>query len=83
MSNKRYAEMSNEELLKSQKSIKTVTAILVGMLLFLFAVNIFLAFKKGFSALNAVPIALLPIVIINVNTLKEIKKELNSRNISE
>lgn len=83
MSTKKYAEMSNEELLKSQKSIKTVTALLAGMLLFLFAINIFLAFKKGISALGAVPIALLPILIININTLKEIKKELNSRNISE
>lgn len=83
MSTKRYAEMSNEELLKSQKSIKVVTGLLAGMLLFLFAINIFLAFKKGFSALNVVPVALLPIVFINMNTLKEIKKELNSRNISE
>lgn len=83
MSNKKYTEMSDEELLKSQKSIKTITALLAGMLLFLFAINIFLAFKKGFSALSVVPIALLPIVIININTLKEIKKELNSRNISE
>lgn len=83
MSTKKYTQMSDEELLKSQKSIKTITALLAGMLLFLFSINIFLAFKKGFSTLNAVPIALLPIVIININTLKEIKKELNSRNISK
>lgn len=83
MSTKKYTQMSDEELLKNQKSIKTITALLAGMLLFLFAINIFLAFKKGFGALNAVPIALLPIVIINVNTMKEIKKELNSRNISK
>ena len=83
MSTKKFTEMSNEELLKSQKTIKTVTSIFAGMLMFLIAINIFLAFKKGFSALNVVPVALLPIFIININTLKEIKKELNSRNISQ
>ncbi|MFC3560796.1 redox-active disulfide protein 2 [Pedobacter jamesrossensis] len=83
MKTKKYSEMSNNELLKSKKSIKTITAMLAGMLLFLFVVNIFLAFKKGFSGLTVIPIALLPIVIININTVKEINKELDSRNISE
>ena len=82
MKTKKPNEMTNEELLKNEKTIKSVTYTLSGMLLVLFVLNIFLAFKKGFSALFVVPLALLPIVIINLNTLKEIKKEQGIRKLS-
>jgi hypothetical protein len=82
MKNNKLNELSNEELLKQEKSLKVITYMLAGMLLVLFITNIILTFKKGFSALFAVPIALLPIVIINLNTLKEIKKVLDSRRTS-
>ncbi|WP_316782541.1 redox-active disulfide protein 2 [Pedobacter frigiditerrae] len=81
MSKKSLSELSNEELLKNEKTLKTITSMLAGAILLLFIVNIFLAFKKGFSALSAVPIALLPIVIINFNSLKEMKKEIKARNL--
>ncbi|MBB2143894.1 redox-active disulfide protein 2 [Pedobacter sp. LMG 31464] len=81
MSKKSLSELSNEELLKNEKTLKTITAMLAGAILVLFIINIVLAFKKGFSALSAVPIALLPIVIINFSSLKEMKKEIKSRNL--
>nr|WP_294780057.1 redox-active disulfide protein 2 [uncultured Flavobacterium sp.] len=76
---KKFTEMTVEELIKTQKSFKTVTYIFGVVLLFLFGLNIFLVANKGFSASNVIPIALLPIFILNMNTLKEIKKELESR----
>lgn len=81
MKNKRLKELSNEELLKNEKSLKTITGMLAGALLVLLIINIFLAFKKGFSALSVVPIALLPILIVNFGSLKEMKKEIKSRNL--
>jgi multidrug efflux pump subunit AcrB len=81
MSKKSLSELSDEELLKNEKSLKTITALLLGAILVLFIINIFLAFKKGLSALSAVPIALLPIMIINFNSLKEMKEEIKSRNL--
>ncbi|TCC86640.1 redox-active disulfide protein 2 [Pedobacter frigiditerrae] len=81
MSKKGLSELSNEELLKNEKTLKTITSMLAGAIFLLFVVNIFLAFKKGFSALSAVPIALLPIVIINFNSLKEMKKEIKARGL--
>ncbi|WP_238568013.1 redox-active disulfide protein 2 [Flavobacterium sp. ASV13] len=71
--------MSTEELIKNQKALKTVNTIFGVVLLMLFALNIFIIFMKGFSAMNVVPIALLPILFLNLNNLKEIKKELDSR----
>jgi tellurite resistance protein TehA-like permease len=76
---KKFNEMTSEELIKTQKSLKTVTYLFGVVLLLLFCLNIFLVANKGFNASNVIPIALLPIFILNMNTLKEIKKELQSR----
>jgi len=74
-----FDEMTTEELIKTQKSLKTVTYLFGVVLLLLFGLNIFLVANKGFSASNVIPIALLPIFILNMNTLREMKKELESR----
>jgi Flp pilus assembly protein TadB len=79
MKKKKFSEMTVEELIKTQKSFKTVTYLFGVVLLLLFGLNIFLVANKGFSASNVIPIALLPIFILNMNTLKEIKRELESR----
>jgi Na+-transporting methylmalonyl-CoA/oxaloacetate decarboxylase beta subunit len=59
--------------------LKVLTGMLAGMLMVLFALTIFISIKKTFSPLSVVPIALLPIVILNLLNLKTIKKELDSR----
>jgi hypothetical protein len=81
MSKKPLSALTNEELIKNEKTLKTMTGMLTGAIVVLIAINIVLAFTKGFSALSVVPIALLPIVIINFNSLKEMKAELKSRNL--
>lgn len=81
MKSKKPAEMTNEELLKNKKTFSVVTYMLAGMLLVLFCLSIYISFTKGFSALTVVPIALMPILIINLNTIKEISKEIKARNL--
>ena len=81
MSKKNLSELSDEELLKNAKTVKIITSMLAGAIVLLFIINIFLAFKKGFSAMSVIPIAFLPIVLVNVNSLKEIKKEIKARNL--
>ena len=81
MKNKKSEEMTNEELLKYEKMVKPITYILGGALALLFGINIFSFFQKGYSALSIIPIALLPILIINLSNLKEIKKEKLKRNL--
>lgn len=80
MKNKKLNELSNEELLKNEKSIKVITYMLTGVLIVLFILTTINTINKGFNSLAVVPIALLPILIMNFNTLNEIKKELNARN---
>jgi len=71
--------MSVAKLQQQAKTTKLVTGILAGMLAVLLVMAILLSIKKGFSPLVVVPFGLLPIVLINVTSLKQIKKELESR----
>lgn len=80
MKSENFSDLSTEELLKKQKTIKPLTITLIGtLILLLFVLSLFITFKKGFTALLVVPIALSPIVILNLNNLKSIQKEINSR----
>jgi Na+-transporting methylmalonyl-CoA/oxaloacetate decarboxylase beta subunit len=79
MKNQNLGLLDTETLLKKQRSLKVLTGMLAGMLIVLFTLTIFISIKKTFSPLSVVPIALLPIVILNLLNLKTIKKELDSR----
>ena len=81
MTEVKLEELSNEELLKREKMLSAVTYTLAGMLLVLFALAMFLSFTKGFSALTVVPIALMPIVLINLGSIKKIKAERKLRGL--
>jgi len=73
--------MSNEELLKNQRIIKLLAGMLGGALLVLFGAGLYITFTKGFSPLFITSVALMPILIININNLNEIKKEIKARNL--
>ncbi|PRD56804.1 redox-active disulfide protein 2 [Sphingobacterium gobiense] len=72
-------EMSTEELIKNQKTMGTATAALAGLLASLFILSVYKWITKGFTSLIVVPLALLPIVFVNLKKLKEIKEELEIR----
>ena len=79
MKNENLSLKDTESLNKKQKLLKMITAMLGGMLLILLVLAIYISFKKGFSALVVVPIALMPILMLNVISIKNIQKELRSR----
>lgn len=81
MKNEKFANKTTEELIRDEKTLKVITTIFGGMLFVLFIMGIFLSFKQGFTALSVVPIALLPILIININNWNAIKKEIKSRTL--
>ena len=79
MKNKNLSEMGNEALLKQEKSMKFLTGVLIGVLLASLVAGIISAFKSGQYTSIILPLALLPIVFLSINNLKEIRKEINSR----
>ncbi|GAB3551931.1 hypothetical protein GCM10027577_33250 [Spirosoma fluminis] len=72
-------DISNDALLQLERSIKILVGVLIGALLVLLIIGIEFTLKRGFDAFIIIPFALLPIVLINANSLKDIKKELSSR----
>lgn len=82
METKKLTELSNEELLKKRKTTKLVTGMIIGFLIGLTALNLFNIFNgKQHWGVLAVPVGLMPIALINYNSVKEINKELKARGV--
>lgn len=80
MKSKNLSELSIEELIKQQKTIKTIIGVLSGMLLVLLVLGIWLTFQKpSFLVFIIIPFTFTPLLIFNAVTLKKIKSELHSR----
>jgi hypothetical protein len=80
MNNKKLTELSNEELLKNEKSIKSITTIFYLVILLLIFSSIYITIKKGFGVFTIFPLFFIPFLFTNRISLKEIQKEINSRN---
>ena len=78
---KKPSEMSIEELLKKQKTILYIIYFLLAASIILLLIIVFLCQETTLSALMVIPYSLIPIVIVNSNSLKEIKKEITFRDI--
>jgi hypothetical protein len=73
-------ELSVDQLLKQKKTTELVTGMLAGVLLVLVALNLYNVFNEKQSATSlAVPLALSPIVFINLGRIKKLKEELRAR----
>lgn len=78
---KPITEYTDEEIISNEKKMKVLTIMLMVAIIILFLSTMFLTFKKGFSALSVIPIALLPILIMNINNWYKLKKEKVNRNL--
>ena len=84
MKKENFSELTTVELIKKKKNTKMLTGVLIGMLAAMLVVAVFSAIKKGRVdiSLVAVALGLLPISIINYNSIKAIDAELGNRNIA-
>jgi hypothetical protein len=81
MDNKKPAELSNEALIKTEKNLKILLSIFIGVLIALFGAAIYVTIKKGFTATAVTPMALTVVLIVLINNWKELKKEIKSRGL--
>ena len=79
MSKSTHSEKSSEELLKTRKALIMIASMLAGAITLLFLLNFYNS-KIGYRSI-AVPLALSPIVMLNVVNIREISKEPKSRNV--
>ncbi|PYF74748.1 hypothetical protein [Pedobacter nutrimenti] len=81
MSNKKPADLSDEELIRNEKRTKVLVVTFVIILTLLFVTVILLIIKKGFTPLIATVIALVAVCIVSMNNWKELKKEIKLRKL--
>ena len=79
MSKSIYSEKSSEKLLKTRKALVMIASMLAGAIASLFLLNLYNS-KIGCRSI-AVPLALSPIVMLNVVNIREISKEPKRRNV--
>jgi len=75
----KLSELSIEQLEKRAKTTKISTGGLSGILLMQLAAGIYLTIKQGFNVFIILPLAFLPLVLVNITTLKKIKEEIATR----
>ena len=71
--------MGLEELRKKVKTYKTLTGILIGLVLVMFVVVFIPNSNESSFAFELLPISFLPLVIINIVTTRKLSMELKSR----
>lgn len=79
MKTKELTEFSSEELQVEKKkrlTILIVFAILVGIMA---GASAYGYYKKGFSGITLLPVAFLPLLMINISSYKQVTKEIASR----
>jgi|JI8StandDraft_2_1071088.scaffolds.fasta_scaffold08148_2 hypothetical protein len=79
MTPEKLSKMKLPELTKQEKALKIATPILAGLLAIMFVLSGLLFVRQGFSAVSTLPIAFLPLLIVNITNLKKIRKEISSR----
>ena len=69
-----------EELEKRAKTTKTASVMLSVVIAIQFGIGVFLTFSKGFNVFTVIPLAFLPMLMVNFSNLKKIKEEIAKRN---
>ncbi|MDP3470118.1 MAG: hypothetical protein Q8S11_17385 [Daejeonella sp.] len=74
------SELSQDELKNKAKTLKAANTILGTMLIILALASGYLTLQQGFTVFSALPVAFLPMFVINITNLKKIRNEIASRN---
>jgi len=81
MKTRKPADLNDFELIRDEKKYKFLTIAMFIAIAILIASGIFFSSQKGFSATSVMPIAFLPILIVNITTWNALKKEIKLRNL--
>lgn len=81
MKQKKWAELTDEELLQEAKNIKPTKlydAVIIGLLI---GIAIYSSVKNGFGVLTFIPLVYLPLAAKNKAKKEELEKLLKERNL--
>lgn len=77
----KLSKLSDEALLKNEKTLKIVSGLLFGCIVLLFVLVFVIIRKKGFTPLFVLPFSLLAILLPNITNLKAVQKEKRARGL--
>jgi hypothetical protein len=69
-----------EELKKRAKTTKVASIMLAIIIALQFGIGVFLTISKGFNVFTVIPLAFLPMLMVNFSNIKKIKEEIAKRN---
>ncbi len=75
-----YSQYSIEDLTKREKTARVATIALGALIVMQFFPCLYLTYKQGFNVFTVMPFTFLPILIVNISTMKKIRAEIDSRN---
>ncbi len=79
MKQENFSALGTEELKQKYRIHSTLFMVFLGVYLLLVGMIVYQLLTDGMTALTAVPIALMPILIINRKKLKAMQTEIKSR----
>ncbi|MCU0355735.1 MAG: hypothetical protein MUD08_18665 [Cytophagales bacterium] len=79
MKQKPLAELGLAELQTKEKALKTAVTVMGVFLAIMILICAYLTFLQGFSVFTVLPVAFLPLFMVNIANLKKIKAEIASR----
>lgn len=82
MKKDQFENVSDAVLLKEQKKLKNLNTVYGVVLLSLFVVAIYLSVNKGNFTMVAVCLGLFSIFVVNVQSLRDFKKEIVKRKLN-
>ncbi|MGS0747217.1 hypothetical protein [Halpernia sp. GG3] len=82
MTKGKFENISDGVLLKEQKKLQKLNAVYGIVLLLLFATAIYLSVSKGNFTMVAVCLGLFSIFVVNVQSLRDFKKEIVKRKLN-
>jgi hypothetical protein len=81
MAEKDLTKLSLEELEKQLNTTKIASSALGALLIIMTLSGVYLTYLKGFSVFTVLAIGFLPLLIININSIKKLKAEIASRTL--
>ncbi len=73
------SKLSLDELKAREKSLRLVSSMFIGCIVIMALAGVFLTVQKGFNTFTVLPVAFLPLMIVNMSNLKKIKDEIAGR----
>ncbi|OIN57913.1 hypothetical protein [Arsenicibacter rosenii] len=73
------SKLSLDELKAREKTLRFTSGLFIGCLIMMALAGAFLTVQQGFNTFTVLPVAFLPLMLVNVYNLKKVRTEIAGR----